>query len=82
MPIVLQARREDRCITYEPQDFAAYAAAIGGRGITAPSAPFRVRLPAGTNLSDAGTLEAIEPEIAAFFGLGKVTGVDYVIARQ
>jgi hypothetical protein len=80
MPVVLQARVDDRSVIYEPLDFAAYASAVSGRGIVPPAVPFRVRVQK-TDVNDQ-RLEPMEREIAAFFGLGSASGIDYVIARQ
>lgn len=80
MPVFLQARRQDGFLTYEPQDFANYSAAIGERGITPPSNPFRVRFPeSAACLVD---LAKLEQEVAAFFGLGKESQIEYQIVRQ
>jgi hypothetical protein len=80
MPVILQARTEGPSITYEPQDFVAYVSAIGQSGLVPPAVPFRVRVPGG-GASRSALLPVIEPEIAAFFGLGSVSGIDYVISR-
>jgi hypothetical protein len=80
MPVILQAGREDGYLTYEPRDFHAYVSAIGDSGITPPCESFRVRLPeTSAVLTD---LSRVEHDVAAFFGLGDVSGIDYQIARQ
>jgi hypothetical protein len=80
MPVILQAGREDGYLTYEPRDFHAYVSAIGHSGVTPPCESFRVRLP--ENVNTHRDLSSIEQDIAAFFGLGDVSGIDYQIARQ
>ncbi len=80
MTVILQAGRQDGYLTYEPQDFPAYVSAIGGSGFTPPRESFRVRLPNDAPL--VKDLAKIEHDIAAFFGLGEVSGIEYQIARQ
>ena len=80
MPVILQAGRQDGYLTYEPRDFAGYASAIGHCGMTPPRELFRVRVPESPAvLKD---LASVEHDVAAFFGLGEVSGIDYQIVRQ
>jgi hypothetical protein len=80
MPVILQAGRQDGYLIYEPQDFPAYISAINRSGFTPPRVSFRVRLPNdGPLVKD---LANVEHDIAAFFGLGDVSGIEYQIARQ
>jgi len=80
MTVILQAGRQDGYLTYEPRDFRAYVSAIGQSGITPPSGSFRVRLPNDAPMIK--DLANVEHDIAAFFGLGDVSGIEYQIARQ
>jgi hypothetical protein len=77
MPIVIQAREENGYVTYQPQGVSEYVSALTRSGLMPPQVPLQLRVPASElATSDA---EAVEHEIAAFFGLGDVSGVPYQV---
>ena len=77
MVVVIKKRPIQDGMTYEIDDFDAYAAELKRIGVVVPNAKYRIFISTITAQDIATTGADIEAQIALFFRLGSAAGIEY-----